>query len=154
MLGQRAPDPLLEPRHECKGEGLTEGSVGDDGGGRIEEGGGADTLGAVNDLGREGERARGDVLAEGADCGESEDGADAERFEGGYVGLGRDSRGRDGVSGSVAGDKGDEGTGGKAGYYDRGRRVSPGLLMRRLVGVLNDRESTCGQRVYIFTMYC
>ena len=75
--------------------------MGDDGG--VEEGRGTDAFGAIDDLGWEDEGSGGDVLAEGADGGEGEDGADAEGFEGGDVGAGGDGGGWEGVSWTVAG---------------------------------------------------
>lgn len=73
----------------------------------LEETGGANAFGAVDDLGRDGKVTRGYFFAEGADGAEGEDGAYAKMFEGGDVGAGRDGGGGDVVVSTVASDKGD-----------------------------------------------
>lgn len=92
----------------------------------VEERRGANTLGPVDDLGREDECAWGDVFAEGADGGEGEDGEDAEGFEGGDVGASGDVRGGDAVAYAVAGEEGDEGAGGEGCDGYGGGGVAPG----------------------------
>ena len=55
----------------------------------LEEAGGTDTFGAVDDLGRENEVPGCNLFAEGTNCGESEDCLYTERFESGYIRSGR-----------------------------------------------------------------
>lgn len=103
-LGDRA----LEPPHEPTAERIAKSGVRDDG--RVfKETRGAHALRAIDDLRRQRERARRNILAQGADGAESEEGAHAEGFERGYVRAGRDGRRAEGVSLSVSGQESDLG---------------------------------------------
>lgn len=118
---------MLEPGNESVAERVAECGVGDDGR-VVKEGRRTDALGAVDDLGGEGECARRNLFAQGADGGEGEDDAHAERLECGDVGTGGDAGGGDGVPGPVPCDKGDERAGGKGGDGDRCGREAPWLF--------------------------
>lgn len=73
----------------------------------FEEREGADPLGAVDDLVRDDKVPRFDGFLETADCGEGDDGADAEAAEGGDVGAGGDLVGGEFVVEAMAADEGD-----------------------------------------------
>jgi len=73
----------------------------------LEEAGRTNTLGTIDDLGRESKVARDDFFAEGADGTECKDGTNAEVFEGGDVGAGWDGRRGDTVVFTMASDEGD-----------------------------------------------
>lgn len=100
----------------------------------VEERGGAHALGAIDDLVGEHKVAWADILAEGADGGESEDGFDAEGFERGDVGARGDGGRGVGVMRSVSGEKGDVHAGGEACDCDWGAGMAPGLRWRGLAG--------------------
>lgn len=68
-----------------------------------------DALGAIDDLVRHDEIARSDLLLQAADGGEGDDGADAERAEGGDVGARGDFVRGELVVEAVAGEEGDGG---------------------------------------------
>ena len=116
----------LEPRDELAGEGVAERGMRDDGR-ALEEARGAHALGAVDDLVGEDEVARGELLAEGADGGEGEDGADAERFEGGDVRARGHGGGRDRVADAVPREEGDLGARGEGADGDGRAGVAPRL---------------------------
>ena len=105
---QGARDGALEPLHQPAAERIAKSGVRDDGR-ALEEARGAHALGAIDDLRRQRERAWRDVLAEGADGAECEEGPDAEGFEGCYVRAGGDGRRAEGVSLSVTSEEGDSG---------------------------------------------
>lgn len=90
-----------------------------DDGGVLEERRRSDSLGAIDDLRRDNKRARRDFLAKRADGGESDYGADAERFESGDVGATWDVGGVDKVSDPMSGEEGDAGARRKTGDGDR-----------------------------------
>lgn len=103
--------------------GVGEGDVADEA--VLEEGEGAVALGAVDDLVRDDEVHGADLLAQGADGGEADDGAHAQRPQGGDVGAGGDLVRRELVVLAVAGQEGD----GHAAVFedqDRRRRITPG----------------------------
>ncbi len=105
---QRMSDGALEPPHEPTAERIAKSCVSDDGR-AFEETRGAHALGAVDDLRRQCERAWRDILAEGADGAECEEGAHAEGFERCYVRAGGDGRRAEGMSLSVTGEESDSG---------------------------------------------
>lgn len=102
LVRQSAGDGALEPPYEPPTERIAESGVRDNGR-ALEEARGAHALRAIDDLRWKRERARRDILAQGADGAESEEGAHAERFERGYVRTGGDGRRAEGVSLSVSG---------------------------------------------------
>jgi hypothetical protein len=106
-------DMALEPPHEPTAERIAKGGVRNDG--RVfKKARGADTFRAIDDLRRQRERARRNILAQGADGAESEEGAHAEGFECGYVRAGGDGRRAECVSLSMSGEESNLGARGKS----------------------------------------
>lgn len=103
--------------------GVGEGDVADEA--VLEEGEGAVALGAVDDLVGDDEVHGADLLAQGADGGEADDGAHAQGAQGGDVGAGGDLVRRELVVLAVAGQEGD-GDAAVLEDQDRRRRVAPG----------------------------
>lgn len=126
LLLQRNLHALLQEAHELVRKRVAELRVRDDGE-AVEEARGAHALRAVDDLRREDEVARPDLLAQGADCREGDDEPDAERLERGDVGARRDRGGRDGVADAVSGDEGDMCSSCTLGDGDGRARFAPGL---------------------------
>lgn len=107
------------------GEGVRKHGVGHES--VFEKGAGADTLGAINDLGRQDEITGGEFFTKGTDGGEGEDGLDTEGFQGGHVGTGGDLGRGEVMTTAVAGQEGDVGTVSGAGNGDGIAGLSPGL---------------------------
>lgn len=87
VIVQHLLDQGGDQSHELLVERVAEHGMRDDAR-ALEEGGWPDALGAVDDLVGDDEVPGTDLLAKGADGAEGDDGLDAERFEGGDVGLG------------------------------------------------------------------
>lgn len=120
---------LLHDLSQALIEGVREADVADDA--TLEEGEGADALGAVDDLVRDDEVHGLDLLLQGADGGEGDDAADADGAQGGDVGAGGHLVRRELVVQAVAGEEGD-GHAGVLEDHDRGGRLAPGR--RRVQG--------------------
>ena len=87
----------------------------------------SDPLGSVDNLVGDDKVTRGDLLAQGSDGGEGDNGLNANVLERGDVGTrGHLARG-DGVCGAVSGDEGDEGAGRELGDGDGRGRLAPRL---------------------------
>lgn len=99
----------LQPPDELQTERISKCRMRDDGS-SLEEARGTDALGPIDDLRGEDERSRSDFLSEGTDGRECDDGAYAERFEGGDVGTGGDEGWGDAVPFAMTSEKGDLGT--------------------------------------------
>lgn len=108
FLPKRAADGALEPLNEPTAERIAERGVRDDGH-AFEEARRTYALGAIDDLRRQRERARRDVLAQRADGAECEEDAHAQGFKRGDVGARGDSGRAEGVSLSMSGEEGDVG---------------------------------------------
>lgn len=129
LRSQNLPHAPLEPLDQSDAKRVPERSVRNDTG-ALEERSGAHALRAIYDLSGEDEVPRADLLAEGTDGGEGEDGADAERLEGGDVRAGGDRGGVDRVSDAVAREEGYLCAVGQGADRDRGAWETPGLYGR------------------------
>jgi hypothetical protein len=96
----------------------------------FEERGGTYAFSAIDDLCGEDEGSWGKLLAQRAYCGEGEDCADAERFEGSDVRTRWNCGRRDGVPWSVSGKESDEGSRREGGDCYWGTREAPWLKNR------------------------
>ena len=97
--------------------------------GALEEAGGANALGAIDDRSGEDGVSRTNLLTKGADCGEGEDGTDAEGLKVSDVGSGRDGRGVDGVPDAVTCEESNLGAIGQRADSDGRAGEPPGLRL-------------------------
>jgi hypothetical protein len=116
----------LQPFHQLAAEWVPKRRMGYDRR-TLEKRGRTYSFCTIDDLRGENEGAWGDLFAQGSDCGEGDDGTDAERFEGCDVGARGDRGGGDGVPLTVPCKECDSGAGWKGRDCDWGAGKAPWL---------------------------
>jgi hypothetical protein len=129
-LGENLSRPLSDERAELVREWVAEHRVRDEAL-AAEKGVMSDTLGAVDDLVRNHKVPRGDLLSQGSDSREGQNGLHSDVLERGNVGSGGHLGGSDGVRQTVSRDESDERARGELGNGHRRRGLAPWLASEK-----------------------